>query len=522
MKWSWKIAEFRGIGVFVHATFLILIGFVVTSHWAVGHDLAKTLEGVAFVLALFTCVVLHEFGHALTAARYGIRTRDITLFPIGGVARLERMPEEPTHELWVALAGPAVNLAIAAAIFLALQVFGAAIGPVEGLSLTEGSLLERLMVVNAGLAAFNLLPAFPMDGGRVLRAGLATRMSYARATRIAANAGQAMALLFGLVGFFTNPFLMFIAIFVWIGAAQEAGLVELRAALTGIPVARAMETVFHVLAPSDRLTRAVDETLASAQQDFPVLEGSAVVGLLTRKDLLEGLARRGADSTVGDSMQRDFVSIEATEMLDSAFRRLEGKANRTLPVVRGGALVGLVTLDNVGDVVAIRSALEARRAARRPLPAAEPMKAASLQPETRRNAMSELDRLLAERAITRVLYRYAQGIDRRDFEQVEACYWPDGYDSHGSFEGTIPDYVAWLRKVLPAVAVSSHHYGNVLIDVELAAGTAKSEAYCDNTSVFPDGRQKQLFLRYLDEWQQRDGEWRISRRKVVEDWSRKS
>lgn len=368
MKWSFKIAEFRGIGVFVHATFLILIGFVVLSHWAVGHDIAKTLEGVAFVLALFTCVVLHEFGHALTAARFGIRTRDITLLPIGGVARLERMPEEPLHELWVALAGPAVNVAIAAAIFVALQVFGAAIGPVERLSVTGGSIFERLMFVNIGLAAFNLLPAFPMDGGRVLRAALATRLDYTRATQIAASAGQAMALLFGLVGFFTNPFLMFIALFVWIGAGQEASLVVMRAALAGIPVVRAMETVFRVLAPSDLLTRAVDETLASAQQDFPVLEGGVVVGILTRQALLEGLARRGAESTVAESMQREFPSIEAAEMLDAAFRRLEGKNSRTMPVMQGGVLVGLVTLDNVGDVVAIRSALEGRRPGRRPLP----------------------------------------------------------------------------------------------------------------------------------------------------------
>lgn len=360
MKWSFKIAEFRGIGVFVHATFLILIGFVLLSHWAVGHDVAKTLEGVAFVLALFACVVLHEFGHALTAARFGIRTRDITLLPIGGVARLERMPEEPLHELWVALAGPAVNVALAAAIFVTLQVVGAAIGPVERLSVTGGSIFERLMFVNLGLAAFNLLPAFPMDGGRVLRAALATRLDYTRATQIAASAGQAMALLFGLVGFFTNPFLMFIALFVWIGAGQEASLVMMRSALAGIPVVRAMETVYRVLAPSDLLTRAVDETLASAQQDFPVLEGGAVVGILTRQGLLEGLARRGADSTVAASMQREFPSIEAAEMLDAAFRRLEGKASRTMPVMQGGVLVGLVTLDNVGDVVAIRSALEGR------------------------------------------------------------------------------------------------------------------------------------------------------------------
>lgn len=361
VTWSLKIAEFRGIGVFVHATFLILIGFVVVSHWADGHDLAKTLEGVAFVLALFACVVLHEFGHALTAARYGIRTRDITLLPIGGVARLERMPEIPRHELWVALAGPAVNLVIALALFVLLRIIGATVGSYEGFSVTDGSLLERLMFVNLALAAFNLLPAFPMDGGRVLRAALATRLDYTRATQIAATAGQAMALLFGLIGFFTNPFLLFIALFVWIGAAQEAGLVEMRAALAGIPVVRAMETVFRVLAPGDSLAHAVDETLASAQQDFPVLEGGTLVGLLTRQALLEGLARRGAESTVAESMQREFISVETSEMLDAAIRRLEGKTSRTMPVLHAGALVGLVTLDNVGDLVAIRSALEGRR-----------------------------------------------------------------------------------------------------------------------------------------------------------------
>jgi Zn-dependent protease/predicted transcriptional regulator len=360
MKWSWKIAELRGIGVFVHATFLILIGFVVLSHWAVGHDLAKTLEGVAFVLALFVCVVLHEFGHALTAARFGIRTRDITLFPIGGVARLERMPEVPLHELWVALAGPAVNVAIALALFVGLRL-GATIGPLDRLSVAGGPVLERLMLVNVALAAFNLVPAFPMDGGRVLRAALATRLDYTRATWIAASAGQAIALVFGLVGFFTNPFLMFIALFVWIGAAQEAGLVEMRSALTGIPVARAMETVFTTLAPDDPLARAIDATLASAQQDFPVIEAGTVVGVLTRQDLLEGLARRGADAAVRGSMQRDFATIEAGEMLDAAFRRLEGKSSRTLPVTQAGALVGLVTLDNVGDFLAIRSALERKR-----------------------------------------------------------------------------------------------------------------------------------------------------------------
>ena len=229
MKWSWKLGEFRGIAVYMHATFLILIAFVVVSHWSAGHSLLKTLEGVGFILALFACVVLHEFGHALMAARYGIKTRDITLLPIGGLARLERMPEEPLQELWVALAGPAVNVVIAAALFVWLK-FTASFAPLEQLTVTSGPFLDRLMVVNVVLVIFNMLPAFPMDGGRVLRALLATRMEYTVATQIAASTGQAMALLFGLAGFFLNPFLLFIALFVWIGAAQEASMVTMKAA----------------------------------------------------------------------------------------------------------------------------------------------------------------------------------------------------------------------------------------------------------------------------------------------------
>jgi Zn-dependent protease len=222
MKWSWKIGEFRGIGVYMHATFLILIGFIVLSHWSAGSSVGKTLEGVGFILALFACVVLHEFGHALMAARYGIKTRDITLLPIGGLARLERMPDKPLQELWVALAGPAVNVVIAAALFVLLQ-FTSAWAPLEQLSVASGPFLQRLMVVNVILVVFNMLPAFPMDGGRVLRALLATRLEYTRATQIAASIGQSMALVFGFLGFFYNPFLMFIALFVWIGAARSIG-----------------------------------------------------------------------------------------------------------------------------------------------------------------------------------------------------------------------------------------------------------------------------------------------------------
>ena len=232
MKWSWKIGQFAGIGVYMHATFLLLVGWVAVSHWVQARSLEAVLSGVGFILALFACVVAHEYGHALTARHYGIRTKDITLLPIGGVARLERMPDDPRQELWVALAGPAVNVVIAAALF-AWLVATDTFSPLAELSVAQGSFLERLMVVNAGLVLFNLLPAFPMDGGRVMRALLATRMEYTRATQLAANVGQGMALLFGFLGLIGNPFLLFIAFFVWIGAAQEASMVQMKSALGG-------------------------------------------------------------------------------------------------------------------------------------------------------------------------------------------------------------------------------------------------------------------------------------------------
>jgi Zn-dependent protease/predicted transcriptional regulator len=359
MKWSWKIAEVAGIGVYVHATFTLLLAFVIFSYWQRGADLWTAAAGVGFILALFGCVVLHEFGHALTAKRYGIKTRDITLLPIGGLARLERMPENPWHELWVALAGPAVNVVIAVVLFLWLHLTGAW-EPLERLSVTAGSFAERILVVNVVLVVFNMLPAFPMDGGRVLRALLATRLEYTRATQIAAGLGQGMALLFGLAGFFYNPFLLFIALFVWIGAEQEASMVQMRSALGGIPVQAAMVTDFRTLAVNDPLDRAVELILSGSQQDFPVVDDSRVVGVLTRADLLVALAQRGG-AAVSDVMRREFQTVDPAEMLDTAFRRLQGCECHTLPVVRRGQLVGLVTADNIGEFMMIQGALQKAR-----------------------------------------------------------------------------------------------------------------------------------------------------------------
>lgn len=212
--WSLKLGQVKGIGIYVHGTFLILLAWIGLSSALRGHGLTATLEGVLFTVAVFAIVVVHELGHALAAARYGIRTRDITLYPIGGVASLERIPENPRQEFVVALAGPAVNLALAAGLAAILGVEKVPLG-VHDVHLIGGSFLTKLMWVNVSLGLFNLLPAFPMDGGRVLRGALALRLGRDRATEIAARVGQVMALGFALLGLFGNPMLLFIALFVW-------------------------------------------------------------------------------------------------------------------------------------------------------------------------------------------------------------------------------------------------------------------------------------------------------------------
>jgi Zn-dependent protease len=360
-NWAIKLGAFAGIDVYLHLTFLLLIGFFAFSYWIVDGSVGAALQGVLFYLALFGCVLLHEYGHALTARRFGIRTRDITLYPIGGVARLERLPDRPIEELWVALAGPAVNVVIAA---LALVVITLSGGPsVSWARLLAGgdTFLERLLSVNLSLVLFNLIPAFPMDGGRVLRALLASRLDYARATQIAAGLGQAFALLFGFVGLLSNPTLIFIAFFVWIAAAQEASMAQMKSSLSGIPVSRAMLTDFRALHPIEPLSRVVEHILAGSQQDFPVVEEGRVVGVLTRADLLAALAQRGPVGAVGHIMRRDLLVVDSFEMLEPVFMRLQEQGLHTAPVVHRGQLVGLLTSENVGEFLMIQAVLGQRR-----------------------------------------------------------------------------------------------------------------------------------------------------------------
>ena len=360
MKWQWKLGNFAGIDVYVHATFLLLIGWVGYSHWLEHQNWGQVFNGILFILALFGCVILHEYGHALTARKYGIKTRDITISPIGGVARLERMPEKPIEELWVALMGPVVNVVIAAGLFAYLYLTSSLV-PLNELTVASGSFLERLMTVNISLVLFNLIPAFPMDGGRVLRALLAMRMDYVKATQIAANIGQGMALLFGLIGLFGNAMLLFIAFFIWIGASQESSATQMKNAISGIPVGRAMLTDYKSLSPRDPLSRMAQLILAGSQHDFPVIDEDRVVGIVTRDDFLAALTQHGQNIAISAVMRNDPPAVDSYEMVESALVRIQESGVPALPVTHAGQLVGIVTAENITEYLMIRSALKVSR-----------------------------------------------------------------------------------------------------------------------------------------------------------------
>jgi Zn-dependent protease/predicted transcriptional regulator len=363
MRWSWRICTVAGIGIYVHVTFFLLLLWAGWQFYHWGEDRTTdarreaAVAGIVLILAVFACVVLHELGHALTARRFGIRTRDITLLPIGGLARLERMPDDPTQELLVALAGPAVNVVIAIILFPVLLFVDGSILFDMTPRLSAEWLVAYLLSINVVLVLFNLLPAFPMDGGRVLRALLALRLDYLTATRIAAGIGQGMAFLFFALGLLSNPVLVIIAVFVFLGAAQEASGAEMHAALNGIPVRHAMLTDYLTLSVNERVGTAAAHLLEGSQQDFPVVDDGKVVGVLLRRDLLAGLSKDGPDGLVKDVMQTEFGTVDDREMLEVVFQRMQACGCHAVPVVRNGQLIGMVTLDNIGEFMMVQTAL---------------------------------------------------------------------------------------------------------------------------------------------------------------------
>ena len=354
MGWSLTIGRIAGVAVRIHVTFWLLLAWIGVSAARNG-GWPAALESIVFIALLFACVTAHEFGHILVARRYGIQAPEITLLPIGGVASLQALPENPSQEFAIAVAGPAVNFVIAIVLLALVGSFDSA--DLSRLDDPHVSLLARLADANLFLAVFNLIPAFPMDGGRVLRALLAMRLGRARATRIAASVGQAFAFLLGFLGLFGNPLLIFIAIFVYVAAAGEAQMTAIHESARGLRVAQAMETRFASLPADARLADAVDALLATAQQEFPVIDAfKKPIGLVTREDIFAALKDQDRDSAVAGFMRAPIETLRAEAPLEATVDAFLQRAAPAVCVVdRDGVLVGVLGRQNLAEMMMIKS-----------------------------------------------------------------------------------------------------------------------------------------------------------------------
>jgi stage IV sporulation protein FB len=357
MSWSINIGSVAGTVVRIHLTFLLFLAWIFAAGYAAG-GASAAWDSTIFLVLLFLCVLLHEFGHIFVARRFGVATPYVTLLPIGGVAQLERIPEEPWQEFLIAIAGPLVNVVIAFGLilFAGAHLNAGSTAAVESMTVP---MADRLAAVNLFLAVFNLIPAFPMDGGRILRAALAARLGYVRATEIAAWIGQAVAFALGFLGLMYNPILIFIAIFVYLAASSEAHMVALRAVSRGVPVTFGMMTQFATLAPEAHVEEAVQTLLDTSQGEFPVVDAAGKpVGILTRADLIRALKQLGPDARVSQAMTAPLPTVSHRKCLDEAFKALQDKQAPAVGITDGaGKLVGLITAETVGEVMMVQNAL---------------------------------------------------------------------------------------------------------------------------------------------------------------------
>lgn len=347
------IPAFRvaGVPVRLHFTFLLLLVFLVVTD--LGHESSGTFA--LYLAGLFSSVLLHELAHAGAAAQLKVRTLEIVMFPIGGLSRMERRLR-PAEELWITLAGPAANLIIAGAAFgyMALNKQPVTIGMSELLVPSDGNVTQRVAFANLLLAALNFMPAFPMDGGRVLRALLSMVRPPEEATRVAAWMGRMLAISMGLYGLvFSELLVVFFAFFVWLGATQETAASLGRTLTNGIPVRAAMITEFHRLGHGDTVREAANLLLSTSQQDFPIMHGEQVIGVLDRNGMLRALAQEGPEAYVAAAMERDFIALEPDADLAEMLPLL-ARAGRCALVMDGARMVGMLNSEKLSEFLLLR------------------------------------------------------------------------------------------------------------------------------------------------------------------------
>ncbi len=354
MAWSFPIGRLFGAQIRVHVTFVLLLAWIALAAGREGGATAAT-EGVVFILAIFACVLAHEYGHVLTARHFGVGTQDITLLPIGGLARLDNIPEEPRREIAVALAGPAVNLIIAAVLIVVLgaRIDTSMINEIENPAV---DFLARLASVNLFLALFNLVPAFPMDGGRVLRALLAMKFSRTRATRYAAMVGQALSFGFGFLGLLVaNPLFIFIAIFIYLAATAESNDATLREVARGMAVRDGMITHFDSLSPDSTLADAAEALIHTTQHEFPILDqDEQLTGFLTRSALFSALLQTDRSAPITEFMERSVPTLRSSASLNEALETMRSNNAPVVAVLDGESrMIGYITPENLGELMVL-------------------------------------------------------------------------------------------------------------------------------------------------------------------------
>jgi Zn-dependent protease len=357
MRYSLFLGKFKGIKVFIHWTFSLLLIWIVFSNARAGLPVEDILWSVGFILTLFFCVTLHEFGHALTAKRYGILTRDITLLPIGGLARLEKMPENPRHELWVALAGPMVNVVIFGVLGVYLYLVGFEWPAADQMRIQATTFLPFVAMANLVLAVFNMIPAFPMDGGRVLRALLSFQMDRAKATRIAGSIGQLLAIGFVFVGLFYNPVLVLIGIFIFLGAQAEVAHTQQAAALKGFKVEDAMMTRYITLPQEAPLSQAIHMLLDGQSTQFVVTREQMPIGTLDREGIIVALREFGEQVPIGEAANKDLLQFEGKDPLDEAWRLMSTSGKGLALVYQQDRWVGVLNFENIMEFMMIKTAM---------------------------------------------------------------------------------------------------------------------------------------------------------------------
>lgn len=359
MKSSLSLGKVSGIKVSIHWTFLLLIAWIVIQNLRAGAATGPIIWTLLFVCAIFLCVILHELGHALAARRYGIRTRDITLYPIGGVARLESIPRKPKEELVVALAGPLVNLVIAGLLLPWANVPLLAGNETE-IQIGPGNFIFAFAMVNAWLAVFNLVPAFPMDGGRVFRAVLSFWMDRAKATRVAAAFGQVIAVGFIFLGFYVNPFLVFIGLFIILGAQAEATYASTEALMEGHTVLDLTMREMPVVRPATSVGEMIREILNTQKKNFIVADETGVLGVVSQLDVIKALGDQGELLPVRDCMRTDVLYLAVDLPVNEAIIRMQSSGQSIALVKAGESVVGMVDNDNLVEFVLVQRARQHR------------------------------------------------------------------------------------------------------------------------------------------------------------------